>query len=284
MTTTRPVSGLHKLTAQARWCQLFYGAMLRAGRGPRVGEVVVRAAAGYPPELVAELVSCSLDEDSPLVQMVNFRSRIVAYGEPVRRFFVKEYPHLNAWHGLERVLRCARVDRAWAAAQVLPKLGFLTPPPVGMVVRPQQGRGTIAYGITEMIEEALPFHRRLLPLEGEARQARLREYVEQMRRWHDVSVYLHDLLPNVLTKQRADEWDYYLTDLDQLHPYRRLTRKRLLHQFYHLARWTGPLSEEEQRMVVQTFAGEITGALARDLFRVLAETLPSPSLGRNKPP
>jgi hypothetical protein len=271
----RPISGLPKLAAQVRWCARFYGTLFHHRNGARVGEAIVRAAPGYTPEFVEELVRISREDNNPAVHVVNFRSRIVTLGEPARRYFVKEFTRYHPLHDVERVLRCSRADRVWAAALLLPQLGFPTPPPVGTVVLPNPGRGTTDYCVTEMVEGALPVHHRMLPLEGEARLSLLRDYLLQMRRWHDTSVYLRDLLPNVLTTETPEGIHFYLTDLDQLHPYRRITRKRLLHHFQHLAKWFGPLSEEEQTFILETFAGTTEGSLARDLLRVLLATPPA---------
>ena len=68
--------------------------------------------------------------------------------------------------------------------------------------------------------------------------------------------------------------EYWLTDLDQLHPARRLTRGRLLHQMRQLAYWTGPLTEDEAEMIIADYLGDARGSIARIIREVLLTTPP----------
>jgi hypothetical protein len=245
------------------------------------------------------------------VERINFRCAAItlkegsgaasaAYAGGGERYFFKEFPRGHALHDVDRALRCSRVDRAWRAAHLLPRLGILTPRAVGTAFcRSEDGRPT-EYLATEWVEGAVPYHLRLRAVgdDAAARSARLREFASQMRRWHDCGVYLRDLVTNVLTRESeggsagatpplagsgllasggfaAAQMEYWLTDLDQLHPYRRLTRGRILHQMRQLARWSGPLDAQEARAIVVSYLGAAGSRIAEAVEEVLLTTEPA---------
>ncbi len=239
-------------------------------------ECRVRAAAGYTPDLIRTLLALYRKEsETGLLEQVNFRCAVITPVGDDRCFFVKEFPHSRALHGLETAIRCSRVDRAWRAAHILPTFGLLTPRAVGSAVT---RKPSCEYLITEWLPEAMPYHKRLRQITDRGhRLAMLTEFAHFLRRQHDLGLYLRDLVTNVLTRDTPDGREYWLTDLDQLHPIRRLTRKRILHQMSQLARWAGPLTEEEVGAIISTCFGQAKDKYSEQLELVLLNTPPAPS-------
>ncbi|MFB3880490.1 MAG: lipopolysaccharide kinase InaA family protein [Armatimonadota bacterium] len=238
-------------------------------------ECRVRAADGYTPELVRELLALRRgDSGAGAVEEVNFRCRVITPAGSDRRFFVKDFPRGHALHDIERALRCSRVDRAWRAAHLLPRFGILTPAPVGTAVVTAEGQ-PMEYLITGWLPDAMPYHFRLRQVgKGDDRVRMLREFAQHLRRWHDCGIYLRDLVTNVLTRESAQGLEYWLTDLDQLHPLKRITRRRLHHQMVQLARWTGPLTEWEAETIAMTYLSRASERSIEAVTKVLLETAP----------
>jgi len=271
-----PPSGFAKLAIQLRLCRRFYTRLDAPIHHGTIDGIRIRAAAAYKPEFVHALIDLYHSKSAAgQVKTVNFRSKIVTPNGSTKRYFVKEFVKYHALHDLERAIRYTRADRVWRAAYLLPTLGFLTPPPVGLAVISDSTGEATDYVVTEMVEGGIPYHERVMPLSGHARRAMLHEFVIYLRQLHDSSIYLRDLLTNVLTRESGGNLEYWLTDLDQFHPYRRITRKRLLHHMFQLARWTGPLSEDETNDIVATYAGTKKGSLPRAIKRVLTTTAPA---------
>ena len=272
----RPPSPLGRLASQARLSFTFYLGLGAPAARAAYPECRVRAAAGYSPELVRALLALQRGKsDAGTVEEINFRCVVISPAGSDQRFFFKDFPRGHALHDIERSLHCSRVDRAWRAAHLLPRLGVLTPRPVGTILA-TESEEPIEYLITEWLPDALPYHARVRAVEGlETRRQMLEEFARHLRRWHDCGIYLRDLVTNVLTRQSPDGIEYWLTDLDQLHPYRRVTRKRLLHQIRQLARWTGPLSKEEAEIILRGYLGEVTGRGARAIQEALLTTPPA---------
>jgi len=219
----------------------------------------VRAAGGYPPDLVLGLVS-SYRGGTGEAARINFRCARVTPSGSSTAFFVKEFPRHHLLHDLERWVRCSRVDRAWRAGHLLPRVGVLTPRPVGTAQARGEGGTTVEYLVTEWLAEAVP-----LPdlLEGnpEVRASALSEFARELRRWHQCGIYLRDLVKNVLVSRAGGERQYWLTDLDGLHPFRRLSRRRVLHQMGQLSEWAGRLSADEVELICGGYFGERRGSL-----------------------
>jgi hypothetical protein len=236
----------------------------------------VRAAAGYRPELVRRLLALRLGEAADgEIEEVNFRCTVIRPADEEQRFFFKDFPRQHALHDLERVLRCSRVDRAWRAAHVLPPMGTLTPAPVGTAIAVGEA-GATEYLATEWLPEAVPYHMRLRHVAGEAeRREMLCEFARHLRYWHDCGIYMRDLVTNIVTRSSPAGLEYWLTDLDQIHPIKRVTRKRLRHQMRQLARWSGPLSRNEAAAIIEAYLGRRTGALARAIEDDLLGTPPA---------
>jgi len=272
----RRPSPLRRLASQARLSFTFYlGLGAPAGRAA-YSECRVRAAAGYSPEFVRTLLALRRGKSAVgTVEEINFRCVVISPAGSDQRFFFKDSPRGHALHDIERALHCSRVDRAWRAAHFLPRLGILTPRPVGTILAAEGGK-PIEYLATEWLPDALPYHLRLRAAEGlETRRRMLEEFARHLRRWHDCGIYLRDLVTNVLTRESPGGIEYWLTDLDQLHPYRRVTKGRLLHQIRQLARWTGPLSKEEAEIILRGYLGEVTGRGARAIQEALLTTPPA---------
>ncbi len=295
------------MIAQARLCLRFYlglGAPCVLASYP---DCRVRAAAGYSPDLIRALLALRRGKsEAGEVREVNFRCRIITPAGSEKRFLFKDFPRSHALHDLERILRCSRVDRAWRAAHLLPRLGILTPAPVGTAFVIDNGQ-PMEYLATEWLPEAMPFHMRLRELNvrsedpasaaspsvilsgpngtrkgyrsnapGE-RARMLVEFAGHMRRWHDSGIYLRDLVTNVLTRESPEDLEYWLTDLDQLHPIKRVTRTRLLRQMAQLARWTGPLTESEAETIAMTYLSRISERAIARVVKVLIGTPPAES-------
>ena len=207
-------------------------------------EARVRSALGVPPDLIRDLVAC-YQRGSEQVERINFRCARITAGQPGRSVFVKEFPRLRRVHDVERGLRCSRVDRAWRAGHLLPRMGILTPRPMGTA---QAGAldGTVTeYLVTEWLQSARPFPELLSAASG-GRAALLGELAGHMRRWHHLGIYLRDLVKNVLVTGEEGERRYWLTDLDGLHPMRWPNRDRVLFHMRQLAHWAKPSPEEAQ--------------------------------------
>lgn len=275
--------GLSRLLAQARLARRFYlGLGARAVRRS-YPECRVRAAVGRDPELVRLLLEVyrgGAEVDAGRMERINFRCAAITVGACGERVFFKEFPRVHALHDVERMLRCSRVDRAWRAAHLLPRLGILTPGAVGTAVARSEGGPSMEYLATEWVEGAMPYHLRLREAGegGEARMNLLCGFAGRLRSWHDCGVYLRDLVTNVLTRESADGVEYWLTDLDQLHPVRRLTGGRLLHQMRQLARWSGPLTREEAGAIVARYFGGPGGRMADLVEEALLTTEPAPTV------
>ena len=274
--TLRPPSPVRRLGSQARLSVTFYLGLGAPAARAAFPECRVRAAAGYTPDFVRTLLAMRRGEsDAGTVERINFRCVIISPAGSDQRFFFKDFPRGHALHDIERAVRCSRVDRAWRAAHLLPRLGILTPRPVGTILSTEGGE-PIEYLATEWLPNALPYHVRLRTADStETRSRMLDEFARHLRRWHDCGIYLRDLVTNVLTRESPNGIEYWLTDLDQLHPYRRVTQKRLLHQIRQLARWTGPLGKEEAEIILRGYLGELAGKGARAIEQALLTTPPA---------
>jgi hypothetical protein len=235
----------------------------------RFADCRVWAAAGYAPELVRGLVALHSGDDGKAageVEEVNFRCAAITPAGSPQRFFLKEFRRRRLSHDLERALRCSRGHRGWRAAHLLPRLNILTPRPVGRAVTRGDDGSTVEYLATEWVDDAVPFHARLRgPGRGVAARAHLlREFARNLRYWNDCGLYLHDLVKNVVTRESAGGLEYWLTDLDQLHPIRRLTRRRLLRQ----------MRPEEAQGIVTSYLGGPRRGLSEMMERVLLTTPP----------
>lgn len=272
-----PAPPLRRLSAQARLAFRFYLGLGAPCQRATYPECRLRAAAGYTPSLVRELVALRRgDSATGEVREINYRCRVITPAGGNRRFFLKDFPRGHALHDIERALRCSRVDRAWRAAHLLPRLGILTPAPVGAAVATVEGQ-PMEYLVTEWLPDAVPYHVRLREVRGQDDRARmLRDFSLHLRRWHDCGIYLRDLVTNVLTRESAQGWEYWLTDLDQLHPLKRITRKRLLHQMVQLARWTGPLTEWEADTIAMAYLGRGSERAVNAITQALLVTPPAP--------
>ncbi|MCJ7751715.1 MAG: lipopolysaccharide kinase InaA family protein [Armatimonadetes bacterium] len=272
----RPPSPLRRFASQARLSLTFYLGLGAPAVRATYPECRVRAASGYSPEFVRTLLALRRGEsDAGTAEEINFRCVVISPAGSDQRFFFKDFPRGHALHDIERTIRCSRLDRAWRAAHLLPRLGILTPRPVGTILATEGGEPG-EYLATQWLPDALPYHLRLRAVEGlERRRRMLEEFARHLRRWHDCGIYLRDLVTNVLTRESPGGIEYWLTDLDQLHPYRRLTRKRLLHQIRQLARWTGPLSKEEAEIILRGYLGEVTGRGGLAIQEALLTTPPA---------
>jgi hypothetical protein len=271
-------SALRRAFAQARLAFRFYLGLGAPCLRATYPECRVRAAAGYTPDLVRALVALRRgDSATDEVREINFRCRVLTPADSDHRFFLKDFPRGHALHDIERALRCSRVDRAWRAAHLLPRLGILTPAPVGTAFVGNDGQ-TMEYLVTEWLPDALPYHVRLRRLHDAGERARLlREFALHLRHWHDSGIYLRDLVTNILTRESAQGWEYWLTDLDQLHPIKRITRRRLLRQMAQLARWTGPLTEREAETIAMAYFDRAAERTLDAVTEVLLSTPPAES-------
>ena len=255
----------------------FYFGLGAPARGRRYPDCSVRAAAGYDPELVRTLLLIYRGESAGgEARKINHRCAEIrlASGRPAQdpegRFFFKEFPWRDAWHGVERFLRLSRVDRAWRAAHLLPRFGINTPPAVGTVIARGPGGRVVEYLATEWLDGARPFPDAVRGAKSaEERLTLLCEFARSLRFWHDQGVYLRDLVKNVLVRDGESGRSYWLTDLDSLHPYRWVTRKRLLRVMRQLGHWAGPLSREEAHAVCEAYLGNTEGPLACSMIEGL---------------
>lgn len=274
--TLGPPSALHRLGAQVRFGLRFYLGLGAPASRAVYSECTARAAAGYRPELVRRLLALRLGEaDDGETEEINFRCTVIRPADEEQRFFFKDFPRQHSLHDVERVLRCSRVDRAWRAAHLLPRMGILTPGPVGTAIAFGEG-GPTEYLATEWLPEGAPYHVRLRDAAGAAeRREMLCEFGRHLRHWHDCGIYMRDLVTNVVTKSSPTGLEYWLTDLDQIHPVKRVSRNRLRHQMRQLARWSGPLSGDEAAAIVQAYLGRRTGAVAAAIEHDLLGTPPA---------
>jgi hypothetical protein len=258
-----PPAAADRLLAHLRLGLPFYLGLGAPSHRRTYPECRVRVAPPYSPDLLRTILRLYRGEASPalgLVEEINFRCAAITVADTGRRFFFKQFPRHHAFHDFERSLRCSRVDRAWRAAHLLPRLGLLTPPAVGTAQA-----DTTEYLATEWLPGAAPFPDVFLRL-GSDRAARaelLAQFSRLLRRAHDLGVYLRDLVKNVLVREEAGANTYWLTDLDGLHPLRLITGRRLLHHMRQLAHYLGPLSSEEAALVSETYLGA-PGAGAAD--------------------
>jgi hypothetical protein len=274
-------SALRRATAQARLAYRFYLGLGAPRQRVTYPDCRVRAAKGRTPELVRELIALRRgDSAAGEVEEVNFRCRVITLAG--QRFFVKDFPRAHVFHDVERMLGCSRVDRAWRAAHLLPRLGILTPAAVGTAFA-RADREPMEYLVTEWLPDAIPYHFRLRGIHDRGGRARmLREFALHLRRWHDCGIYLRDLVTNVLTRQSPEGLDYWLTDLDQLHPIRRITRGRVLQQMKQLARWTGPLTEWEAETIAVGYLGRASERAVDGLISLLLSTPPAEAMDTRK--
>ncbi len=273
MTTGPRAGAARRLWAQARLCGRFYLGLGARRVRASYPECRVRAARGCEPELIRGLVALRRGESREgEVEEVNFRCRAITPAGGEQRFFFKDFPRKHVLHDVERAFRCSRVDRAWRGAHLLPRLGILTPAPVGTAFARVDGRPT-EYLVTEWVQHTVPYYLRLREARDEERRARmLGEFARQMRCWHDCGVYLRDLVKNVLTRESPEGMQYWLTDLDQLHPRKLLTRGRALQQMRQLAYWSGPLTGDEAEAIVVSYLGAGGSGIARAMREALLTT------------
>ena len=276
-----PLAPGERLRAQVGLRLRFYLGLGAPGVRRAYGDCAVRAAAGRDADLVRRLVALYRGQAGPdagSVETINFRCAVITLAGSSERIFFKEFPRHHRLHDVERVLRCSRVDRAWRAAHLLPRLGILTPRAVGTAFARLEDGQPMEYLATEWLDGALPYHMRLRAVSGDraARAALLGGFASHLRCWHDCGVYLRDLVKNVLTRWSGGELEYWLTDLDQVHPARGVTRGRLLHQMRQLAYWTGPLAGDEADAIVASYLGDARGRMAGLIKEVLLTTAPAP--------
>ncbi len=276
-----PPSTARRLRAQAWLGVRFYLGLGAPAVRRAFADCQVRAAAGREPEMIRTLLGLHRGlsgEAAGSVATINFRCSLITLARSGERIFFKEFPRVHALHDLERALRCSRADRAWRAAHLLPRVGILTPRPVGTARARSENGIPVEYLATEWVEGGMPYHVRVREAGGDrdARATLLQEFAGRLRFWHDCGVYLRDLVTNVLTRESHGGREYWLTDLDQLHPARRLTRRRLLHQVRQLARWCGPLTPDEARATVLGYLGTVHGNTAVAIEHALLTTQPAP--------
>lgn len=267
-----PPSTLARRNAQLHVCAQFYLGLHAPAHTATYPDCRVRAAADYEPDLIRDLFLVHRGgSDSARITEVNFRCWILRPREHEDAFFLKRFPRRHALHDMERYLRCSRVDRAWRAAHLFPRLGLLTPKAAGTILTTEAG-APVEYLVTAWVPDGLSFHHRLrAAADLKTRGDMLQEFARQLRYCHDRGIYLRDLVTNVLTQDSQEGRRYWLTDLDQFHPVRGVTRGRLLHQLRQLARWTSPLTETEVTAIVTSYLGVASGRL----FTLLCETLRS---------
>jgi hypothetical protein len=248
----------------------FYLGLHAPGAWQQFPEGWVRSAAGLSPDLMYKLVMLYRGErEDGGVERLNFRCAKVTVSGSDEAFFVKAFPRHHALHDLERWLRCSRVDRAWRAAHLLPRLGVLTPKAVGTALMRGGDSGVVEYLATVWLEGAVPFPQMLSDLRGEARAQAVGEFAQAMRGWHARGIYLRDLVKNVLVTERGGVRRYWLTDLDGLHPFRRVNRRRLLHHMRQLRHWTGPLRPAEMQVICEAYLGRPRGKMAEMIREAL---------------
>jgi len=235
-----------------------------------VFECRARATPDYRPAFICDLVML-YQNGSEQVERINFRCARITVNEGGDQVFLKEFPRLRASHDLERRLRCSRVDRAWRAGHLLPKLGVPTPRPIG-TAQSRAADGTVTeYLVTEWLESAQAFTDALAVAEREERAELLAEFATEMGRWHDLGIYVRDLVKNVLVTIEDGQRRYWLTDLDGLHPIRWPNRARVRFHMRQLAHWVKPTAEETtliatsySRGTQSDFASAVRSALLAD--------------------
>ena len=244
----------------------FYLGLGAPAQRVRYPECSVRAARGCSPELVRALLALYLGqapEGAGTMQRVKYRCGRVSAAGQSGAFFFKEFPRHHAAHDLERRLRLSRVDRAWRAAHLLPTLGLLTPRAVGTAQCPGPDGTVTEYLATEWLDGGVPFPQALSLADNgtETRATLLREFAQLLRHCHRRGVYLRDFVKNVLVREEAGQRSYWLTDLDGIHPIRRVNRRRIL---FHMAQlgYYCPLTEEEARRVCEAYLGTTEGEWA----------------------
>ncbi len=227
----------------------------------------VRVAPGQSPHLLRALLALYRGEAGQTagsVEPVNFRCAAITLASTGERYFFKQFPRRHAFHDLERLLRCSRVDRAWRAAHLLPRLGLLTPRAIGTAAARSTGGRLVEYLATAWLPNAIPFPELLRRAadDASARLALLREFAQHLRCWHDQGIYLRDLVKNVLVCEQFGARSYWLTDLDGLHPYRRLTRSRVLRHMRQLSHWAGRLTEQEAAAICEEYPNNAVAQVA----------------------
>ena len=240
----------------------------------RYPECRVRAAKGRSTDLLRSLLAAyggEATEGVGAVEEINYRCAAITVAGTGERIFFKEFPREHWLHGVESGLRCSRADRAWRAAHLLPRLGVLTPRALG-TVRTQTVEGAaVEYLATEWLDGAVPFPERLRAAGEEAgtRAAMLREMARELRGWHALGIYLRDVVKNVLVREEESGRSYWLTDLDSLHPYRWVTRKRVLRVMRQLRHWAGPVSREEAHAICEAYLRQSEGPVACSMMEAL---------------
>ncbi len=236
----------------------------------RFPECAVRVAAGYSPCLMRTLLAVYLGKEPASVGTcvpVKPTSVRITHAETGEQFFFKECPRRRRAHDVERALRISRVDRAWRAAHLLPRAGLNTPAPVGTAQR-RDARGAVTeYFATQWLEGGVPFPVALATASA-PREALLREFAGQLRLCHHRGIYSRDFVKNVLVREAGGTRRYWLTDLDGLHPLRRITRRRILFHMRQLAHYC-PLSAAEADIVCQAYLGATDGDWANAILSVL---------------
>jgi len=225
----------------------FYLGLGAPATGGRYPDCQVRAARGYEPELIRTLLLSYRGESAAgELRRINHRCAQMVLPDG-RRFFLKEFPWHHKCHDLERWVRLSRVDRAWRAAHLLPRLGINTPRALGTAVARDPRGKPIEYLATEWLEGVVPFPEafRAAGDQHGARSALLREFADHLRLWHGKGIYLRDLVKNVLVRGKGETRTYWLTDLDGLHPIKGVTRKRALWQMHQIEQHLGKDARQE---------------------------------------
>lgn len=266
-----PPSAAHRLRAQLRLALPFYLGLGAPGARRAGGGWRIRTAPGLPADLMGRLVSLyRAPAAAPgVVEAINFRCARVAPPGLGQCFFVKEFPRRHTLHDFERALSCSRVDRAWRAAHLLPRLGVLTPGPVGTAAARAPDGAITEYLATEWLEGVTPFPDVLAAADPDQRRLLLVEFAAHLRFWHNRGIYLRDLVKNILIRPEAGRRTWWLSDLDGLHPVRCITRRRLLRQMRQLVHWAGSLGAAEARAVRLAYLGSAPGPLGEAIERAL---------------
>lgn len=235
----------------------------------RYPECRVRAARGYSPELVRALVAVYRGESQEgEAEPVKPSCGRVTLTDQERPFFVKEFPSRHRANDLERWARLSRGERSWRAAHLLPRVGIATPRAIGLGhARRADGRA-MEYLVTEWLDGARQFPKALAAGGAEARAALLGEFAGFMRQCHRGDIYTRDLVKNVLVMESGGERQYWLCDLDGLHPYRRVTAKRILFHMRQLAHHARP-TITEARLICEAYLGTTKGRWAERVVAAL---------------
>ncbi len=235
----------------------------------RRGGLAIEHVASFPAALAERAVAAP----PARVLKEGRRGRIYVAELEGRAVCVKELYRQGFWRRLLAPFRPSGNRVAWEAAHLLRRAAFPTPEPFALV----EERGGRSWYLCALIEDAtrLDDYYQSIPGRFSLRRCYVfaRRLGELLRSLHMLEIFHRDLAPqNLLVRERGDDWELFLVDLESVRLGRPLTRERRLRNLLQLSSlYPDPFSDRLRQRVLKSYAGARGPYYNAALIEVLAE-------------